>query len=195
MNVDIQHHQREPQQRSKTMKTNQESGGYIINNAAWSLAIFAVAVLSVGGVFWAGAATTPVQASTNEDITVYKNRYCGCCHKWIEHLEQSGLTVAVVNVDSTSSVRSRLGVPGSMASCHTAIAGDYWIEGHVPADLIARLLEERPADIEGIAVPGMPVGSPGMEGPNAVAYDILALKSDGSRDVYATREGKSPVSH
>jgi hypothetical protein len=177
------------------MKTNQESGGYIINNAAWSLAIFAVAVLSVGGVFWAGAATTPVQASTNEDITVYKNRYCGCCHKWIEHLEQSGLTVAVVNVDSTSSVRSRLGVPGSMASCHTAIAGDYWIEGHVPADLIARLLEERPADIEGIAVPGMPVGSPGMEGPNAVAYDILALKSDGSRDVYATREGKSPVSH
>lgn len=171
------------------MKTNQESAGYIMNNAAWSLAIFAIAVLSVGGVFWAGAPTTQARASTAADITVYKNRYCGCCHKWIEHLEQSGLTVAVVNVDSTSPVRARLGVPNTMASCHTAVAGDYWVEGHVPADLVRRLLAEKPDDIAGIAVPGMPIGSPGMEGPDPVTYDIVAHGSDGKSHVYATRQG------
>lgn len=177
------------------MNTSRRFAGSTTGNFVWALAIFAVAIIAVGGAFRGSVPDARATANEEADVTVYKNRYCGCCHKWIEHLEASGLTVQVNDVDSTGSVRSRLGVPGSMASCHTAVAGDYWIEGHVPADLIAQLLEERPADIEGIAVPGMPVGSPGMEGPNPVTYDILALKSDGSRDVYGTREGKSAVSH
>ena len=171
------------------MRTNRQSAGYMLRNTVWSLAIFAIAILIVGGAFWAGAPDTQAQADAGADITVYKNRYCGCCHKWIEHLEHSGFTVAVANVDSTNPVRARLGVPNTMASCHTAVAGDYWIEGHVPADLVKRLLEKEPDDIAGIAVPGMPVGSPGMEGPNPVTYDIVAYGSDGKSHVYATRLG------
>ena len=94
-----------------------------------------------------------------------------------------------MNVDSTSPVRARLGVPNTMTSCHTAVAGEYWVEGHVPADLVQRLLAEEPDDIAGIAAPGMPIGSPGMEGPNPVTYDIVAYGSDGKSHVYATRQG------
>jgi hypothetical protein len=155
-----------------------------------ALAVLAGAIVTIGGAIWIEASPQPVQVSEDAAITVYKNRYCGCCHEWIEHLRASGLSVAVKNVDSTQPVRSELGVPDSMASCHTAVAGDYWIEGHVPADLVQQLLAERPDDIEGIAVPGMPAGSPGMEGPNAVTYDVIAHASDGTSSVYATRQGK-----
>ena len=94
-------------------------------------------------------------------VTVYKTPSCGCCTKWVDHLEQSGLNVESVMVEETHSIRSQFGVPHELASCHTAIAGDYWVEGHVPADLVQQLLRDQPDDIRGIAVPGMPAGSPG----------------------------------
>jgi len=131
----------------------------------------------------------PTISAEDTDIVVYKTPTCGCCSKWIAHLRDSGLEVSVVNVPNTQLVQSRVGVPRRLGSCHTAVVGDYWVEGHVPADLIQGLMAEKPEDIRGIVVPGMPAGSPGMEGPNPVKYDVLAYGSDGNTTVYATRQG------
>ena len=133
--------------------------------------------------------SSPTMSAEDADIVVYKTATCGCCSQWIEHLRHSGLGVSVVNVPDTQAVRSRVGVPRRLGSCHTAVIGDYWVEGHVPADLIQRLMTEKPKDIRGIAAPGMPAGSPGMEGPNPVRYDVLAYGSDGNTTIYATRQG------
>lgn len=124
-------------------------------------------------------------------ITVYRTPSCGCCTKWVDHLEQSGLTVESVTVEETHSVRSEFGVPHELASCHTAIAGGYWVEGHVPADLVEQLLRDKPADIRGIAVPGMPAGSPGMETPDPVTYQVLSEMTDGTIGVHAVRQGRT----
>jgi len=168
--------------------------------------LFAVGVLAIfsSGVSWAAQPPTPeinsditvynAQPPTpeiNSDITVYKTISCGCCGNWIEHLQHSGLNVGVIIVPETNSVRSRFGVPQEFASCHTAVAGDYWIEGHVPADLVQKLLDEQPADIEGIAVPGMVPGSPGMETPRPVEYQVISVDDNGEKAVYATRKGLS----
>lgn len=131
----------------------------------------------------------PTMSAEDTDIVVYKTPTCGCCSKWVAHLRDNGFKVSVVNVPNTQPVQSRVGVPRRLGSCHTAVVGDYWVEGHVPADLILRLMADKPEDIRGIAVPGMPAGSPGMEGPNPVRYDVLAYGSDGNTTVYATRQG------
>jgi hypothetical protein len=146
---------------------------------------FAAAAL-VALIIWPSTAMT---IGEETDIVVYKTATCGCCSNWIAHLRDSGLEVSVVNVPSTQPMQSRMGVPRRLGSCHTAVIGDYWVEGHVPADLIQRLMTEQPEDIRGIAVPGMPAGSPGMEGPNPARYDVLAYGSDGNTTVYATRQG------
>lgn len=149
------------------------------------LAVFAaVAVFAI----WSGV---PATAEAEADVVVYKSPSCGCCSLWIEHLRDSGLEVNVVSVNSTEPVRSRLGVPGKLASCHTAVVGDYWVEGHVPADLVQQLMAEQPANIRGISAPGMPPGSPGMEGPNASEYKVMAHDTEGKTNVYATRQGKT----
>ena len=124
------------------------------------------------------AATAPV-------ITVYKSPSCGCCKNWVDHVKAAGFTVEVHDVDNLSDIKADAGVPASARSCHTAIVGGYAIEGHVPAATVQRLLKEKP-DIAGIAVPGMPVGSPGMEVPGQPAdrYDVVAFKADGSTSVY-----------
>ena len=101
------------------------------------------------------------------------------------HLRASGFEVREENVGDVVPVKRRLGVPAALQSCHTAVIGDYVVEGHVPADLIQRLLRERPA-ILGLAVPGMPTGSPGMEGPNAKPYDVVAFDKQGKTRVFAT---------
>ena len=155
----------------------------------------AVVVIIGAGILFARAQNQPpagpvTEPTSSADITVYKNQYCGCCLDWVEHLKVSGLTVDVKNVESTMSIRDRLGVPQKLGSCHTAEINGYWVEGHVPADLIQKLVSEKPADIQGISAPGMPLGSPGMEGPNPQTYDIVAYHADGTTSVYATREGK-----
>jgi len=165
-----------------------------------SLGILAIAALSalLGGFVFpvtGNAVDEPPaampMASPLQDITVYKTPSCGCCSKWVDHLEQSGLNVESVTVEETHSIRSKFGVPHELASCHTAIAGDYWVEGHVPGDLIQQLLRDKPDDIRGIAVPGMPAGSPGMETPNPVAYQVLSVKTDGTVGVHAVRQGRA----
>lgn len=133
----------------------------------------------------------PTGSAEEAEIVVYKTPTCGCCVKWIEHLQHSGLNVRAVDVPSTVPVRERFGVPHRLGSCHTAVFGNYWAEGHVPADLVQKLMNEKPDDIVGISVPGMPMGSPGMEGPNAVEYQVVALDKDGKFTLYATRQGQT----
>lgn len=119
------------------------------------------------------------------EISVYKTPSCGCCTEWVEHLEQNGFEVTVHSLDDLGPVKSRLGVPYDLQSCHTAEVGGYVVEGHVPAADVRRLLEERP-DAAGIAVPGMPVGSPGMEyGDRKDAYDVI-LYRDWERKTYSS---------
>jgi hypothetical protein len=119
-------------------------------------------------------------------VSVYKSPSCGCCAKWVDHLRAAGFTVVVHDTDDLDAVMTDFNVPRQLASCHTAKVGSYVIEGHVPADLIAKALKEHPA-IAGLAVPGMVTGSPGMEGGAAQPYDIVAWTADGHTSVYAHR--------
>lgn len=151
--------------------------------------ILAVLMVGVGSV--ATYASDKVESYQSQEITVYKSPQCGCCSKWVEHLEESGFEVDVRTVNDTASVKQRVGVPSQFTSCHTAVVGDYWIEGHVPADLIQKLLAEHPDDIKGIAVPGMPMGSPGMEAPNPMEYEVLSVDKFGNVAVYAKRMGET----
>ncbi|MCU7864627.1 MAG: DUF411 domain-containing protein [Candidatus Thiodiazotropha sp. (ex Lucinoma borealis)] len=120
------------------------------------------------------------------DVVVYKSPTCGCCKKWISHLKDNGYTVEVHNQRNMDPVKAELGVPRHLQSCHTAKVGGYVVEGHVPADVIVRLLKEKP-QIKGLAAPGMPMGSPGMEGPRNDAYDILTFQQNGKTTIYASR--------
>ena len=127
-------------------------------------------------------------ASPAGAFVVYKSPSCGCCSAWIDHVREHGHDVEPVDVvayDALTAHKEEAGVPSDLESCHTALVDGYTIEGHVPADVIDRLLRERP-DIRGLAVPGMPIGSPGMEGPGAAPYEVIAFEDDGSRYVYAT---------
>lgn len=118
-------------------------------------------------------------------IEVYKSPTCGCCGKWAEHLKANGFTVRTHDTQDVASHKSRLGVPLGLGSCHTAEVNGYLVEGHVPAKDIRQLLKEKP-DARGIVVPGMPVGSPGMEqGSRKGHYDVLLVKPDGKTQIYS----------
>lgn len=118
---------------------------------------------------------------------VIKSPFCGCCSEWVTHLEQNGFQVRIQDVQDLRGVKESYGIPGSLESCHTAVIGSYVIEGHVPAADILRLLEEAP-DAAGLAVPGMPIGSPGMEVPGTPAdpYDVLLFYRGGDTEVYSS---------
>ena len=118
-------------------------------------------------------------------VHVFKNADCGCCGEWVKHLETAGFRVKVTNVTDTAAVRSRLGMPDRYGSCHTATVEGYVLEGHVPATDVRRLIATRPAAL-GLAVPGMPVGSPGMEvGDRVDRYDVLLVPRIGDASVFA----------
>jgi hypothetical protein len=126
------------------------------------------------------------------EVQVYKSPTCGCCKDWIRHLQANGFAVQATDVPDSRFMRARFGMPSKFASCHTALVGGYVIEGHVPAREIKRLLREKPTAL-GIAVPGMPVGSPGMDGPEyrgvVDPYDVLLVQPDGRATVFASYEG------
>jgi hypothetical protein len=120
-------------------------------------------------------------------VLMYKTATCGCCSGWVEHMRQAGFTVDARDLPNNTElmrVKVDAGVPGAMATCHTALVDGYVVEGHVPADQVKRLLAERP-EVVGIAVPGMPVGSPGMEGPGAQPYRVLSFDRQGGSAVFA----------
>ena len=116
-------------------------------------------------------------------IEVYKSASCGCCSEWIRHLEANGFTVRAKNVEMPAQYRKLSGIPDALGSCHTGLVNGYAIEGHVPASEIKQLLREKPK-AKGLAVPAMPMGSPGMEGPRKDAYDVLLVNGNGSTEVY-----------
>jgi len=118
------------------------------------------------------------------EITVYKSPTCGCCKEWVKHLQANGFTVTAKDVPDVEPYKNANGVPPMLASCHTARVNGYTIEGHVPAADIQRLLKERPK-VRGLAVPGMPAGSPGMEGLFTQRYEVLTFDQDGRTSVYA----------
>lgn len=128
----------------------------------------------------AGAAA----AQANPRVEVFKSPYCGCCEKWVEHLRKSGFDVVSKDVDDVPAARKSLGMPDRYASCHTARIGQYSIEGHVPAEDIRRMLKEKPRAI-GLAAPGMPQGSPGMETATPQPYETLLVQADGTATVFA----------
>jgi hypothetical protein len=131
---------------------------------------------------WAARAQAPARPPR---VVVTKDPSCGCCSGWVEHVRAAGFAVEVIESSDLAPIKTRLGVPARLASCHTAEIGGYVLEGHVPAAAVKRLLAERPA-ATGLAVPGMPVGSPGMEVPGSPEerYEVIAFGPSGQR-VYA----------
>lgn len=145
--------------------------------------------LAAAGAVLTGASAPPstalgVSAPLPPAVTVYKSPTCGCCTKWVDHLKAHGYTVTAKDVDNVDPLKAELGVPSQLASCHTALVGGYVIEGHVPAQDIDRLLREKPK-VVGIAVPGMPLGSPGMEAARKDAYEVLTFDANGATKVFA----------
>jgi hypothetical protein len=135
-----------------------------MNRRTFSLLAAGAALLVPGGVRAAPA------------MTVHKDPTCGCCQAWVDHVRAAGYQARVIEVPAINAVKAKLGVPPGLRSCHTAEIDGYVLEGHVPAAAVARLLAERPK-VRGLAVPGMPIGSPGMEveGRDPEAYDVMAF--------------------
>src|SRR5215831_1472267 len=132
----------------------------------------------------AGAAsllqTGALSAATKALITVHKDPTCGCCSGWVQHLQNAGFVTKVLDTRDIDAVKKRLGVPDDLAACHTAEVAGYIIEGHVPAVALKRFLAEKP-DAKGLAVPGMPIGAPGMEGGKPEKYDVILFGAKGQR--------------
>ena len=118
--------------------------------------------------------------------TVWLTPTCGCCGKWVDHMQAASFKLTREVTTNLDAVPARKRVPESLRSCHTALVGQYLVEGHVPADVVRKLLKDQPG-IVGIAVPGMPMGSPGMEGPNPQPYSIVAFRADGTTYEFARR--------
>jgi hypothetical protein len=135
----------------------------------------------------AGACAAPSNALT---IKVYKDPTCGCCTAWVEHLKGAGFTATVETRDDMNDIKEQLGVPSDLASCHTGVINGYAIEGHVPAEDIKRLVASR-ATAKGLAVPGMPINSPGMELPGEPneRYTVWLFQADGKRTAFAQHGG------
>jgi hypothetical protein len=148
-----------------------------------SFRFFSMAVCAAAlSVVTAAAPTIPAPARPT--ITVYKDPNCGCCKNWIEHLIKHGYRVDAKDSPDMAEIKSTLGVPSDLKACHTAVVNGYIIEGHVPAADIDRLLATKPV-IKGLAVPGMPMGSPGMEGATKQHYQVMAFDKAGKTKVFA----------
>ncbi len=149
------------------------------------------ALLTGGALFLASGATADSTIEPVRKIHVYKTPTCGCCTKWIDHLREAGFEVEATNMPDLTTLKAMNGVPAELTSCHTGMIEGYLIEGHVPASDITKLLQERPK-IAGLAVPGMPMGSPGMEHPDPrrhEAFDVLAFGGTSEGDALSDRDG------
>lgn len=178
------------------------ASSYRMGYVASLLALVFVVAASAGWYALAASGDAPGQsgvgvselAETDADIKVYKTATCGCCSAWVAHLRDHSLSVEAVDVpqEQLNAVKQQAGLNRELASCHTAFIDGYVVEGHVPAGDIRRLVQERP-DVKGLAVPGMPVGSPGMEmGDRRDPYDVLAFDDSGVARVFSShhRQGR-----
>lgn len=157
----------EPQTNAKTLRA--------VAASMAGVALLAAVMSGLG--YWWASRSGPL-------VTMYRQAGCECCMRWAQHLREAGFRVDVRDDEPIVDVRARLGVPEALAACHTATVGRYVIEGHVPAADIHRLLEQH-SDLRGLAVPGMPAGSPGMEGAHAERYEVLGMAGDGTQRVVA----------
>lgn len=153
------------------------------------IAIFSViAVLAIATILWISKILTPnalvIQNGSENKITVFKSASCGCCDGYITYLKKAGLQVETIVIQDMNSIKEKYGIPSSMQSCHTSVVGNYFIEGHVPIEAVIKLLEDKP-DIDGIALPGMPSGAPGMGGISKGALKIYSI-SDGASTEFMT---------
>ena len=128
--------------------------------------------LLVSGALMFGAATA--QAALPDEATLYKNPQCGCCDEYARHLEEQGVDVTIVDDAQLGEIKQQAGVPYGLGSCHTIEMGEYWIEGHVPMEAVTKLFEEQP-DVGGIGLAGMPIGTPGMPGPQSEPYEVYTF--------------------
>jgi hypothetical protein len=157
----------------------------------WSL-VLAIAVLLAGAAGASFAMASPevadgLEAVPAPQMTVYATPTCGCCGAWVEHMRDNGFTVDVVYRDDLEPIRRLRKLPPALTSCHLGVVDGYAVEGHVPAEVVHRLLKDRP-EILGVAAPGMPAGSPGMEMPNGFKqpYDIVSGDENGPVGVVAS---------
>jgi hypothetical protein len=158
-------------------ESNSNTNKYKLISVLSLLSIFVVSLY-----FGIGFTSQPAMA---EDIIVYKSPTCGCCKKWVKHLEKEGFKVTSKDVRNMKPVKNMFGVDRKFQSCHTAKVGGYFIEGHVPASDIKKLLKEKP-EIKGLAVPGMPMGSPGMEGHRKDKYNVITIDKNNKTTVYSS---------
>lgn len=124
-------------------------------------------------------------AENETAVTVFKSPSCGCCGKWVEYMRRHGFTVVIRDMEDLAAIKKMAGVPDRLQSCHTAAMGGYVVEGHVPVEAIRRLLRDRPKT-HGIAVPGMPAGSPGMESPEPERYSVYSFDKNGKTNEFLT---------
>jgi len=167
---------------ARSIRLANGSGTYNLRDMNQERRTFVVTLATVlGGLRLAAQGTT-------QPMTVYKDPTCGCCSQWVEQLKKAGITATVNQTADIDAVKTKYGVPARARSCHTALVDRYVIEGHVPVKEIQRLLKERPAGVIGLAVPGMPIGSPGMEvsGVKPQPYNVLAFDKFGATTVYAS---------
>lgn len=151
-----------------------------MNRRTFLASAFAVSAIPLIG-------SRPLPAFKAQKLVIYKSPTCGCCAKWVDHVKASGFDAEVHDVADVNAIKAKHGVPNELFSCHTALADGFVFEGHVPADLITKVLKEKPK-IAGIAAPGMPIGSPGMEmGSRKDPHNIVAFTRDGKTSVYAQR--------
>ncbi len=147
------------------------------------LLLLALSLALVSGC--AGAPPPPTQAASGMTLTLYKDPSCGCCNQYVQYLGEQGFHVQVEVEDNMTAIKQRFGVPDAMQSCHTMQVGDYFVEGHVPAKAIQKLLDERP-DIAGIALPGEPDGAPGEPGNRTGTLTVYAVHHDGTETPFMT---------
>ncbi len=151
------------------------------------VSVAAIPLLAVGVPLAAAVSASAHRHAAPIAVTVYKNAQCGCCTSWVDHLRKEGFEVTAKDVEDLAAIKSKLGVPASLGSCHTAVVRSYVVEGHVPAADIQKLLAQKPK-VAGIGVAGMPIGSPGMEVPGRPAekYQVMAFTKDGQQKVFAS---------
>ena len=129
---------------------------------------------------------TTLLAQNLPEVTVYKSKFCGCCGMWIEHMQANGFKVKTIVTEDMDAVKKNFNIPSHLSSCHTAIIGEFIVEGHTPASDIISFLKNPPAEARGLTVPGMPLGSPGMEQGNMKQpYKVYAFTKDNRAGVYA----------
>lgn len=150
------------------------------------LVLLALALNPMAPIAGAPATKAPTDkaASPVLEMTVYRSPTCTCCGRWLEHMKQNGFLIKDIQTEDMDAIKRQLGVPDALQSCHTALVGGYWVEGHVPAEDVKKLLRDKPA-VAGISVPGMPAGTPGMEmGPRKDPYAVVQLDKSGNTSVF-----------